>query len=209
MDMSAKKTQAQKKTEQLARVARKEKTARELPFDPIAAFGQYKHDGLKLSELPISYVEFLCRPTSEGGDFTHNGVNWALAAKAELVRRQSGGPIPTRAEMPVEDDDIPKPLRGSLARAKTELAELSNEAIDDASMYLLKDFITRRDKSVAFTGWLKAYAQEAARYGVLKGTDVENEWVESILLDYRDHRFEIRVAKSRLTLSRIAPHGKD
>jgi len=72
-------------------------------------------------------------------------------------------------------------------------------------MYLLKDFITRKDKGELLTGWLQKYAQEAARYGTVKGIDVESEWVETLLIDYRDLRLQIRCAKSKLTLNRISP----
>jgi len=196
-----------RKEQQTKRLARKKKVADMLPFDPIVTFGKHKDDGLKLSELPISYVEFLCRPTAEGEDFTFKGINWTASAKFELNRRRTGGPIPTRAQIPVTDDDIPPPLKGSHGRAKTELCELSETAIDSASLHLLRDFITRKDKSKPFTAWLKAYAQEAARYGVLDTVEVLPT-TETLVLDYRDLRFEIRVARARLTLNRIYPHAQ-
>jgi len=192
---------------QTERLAKKKQVADMLPFDPIITFGKHKDDGLKLSELEISYVEFLCRPTQEGEDFTFKGINWTQSAKAELVRRRSGGPIPTRAQIPVDDVDVPPPLRNAHGRAKTELCSLSEVAIDNASLHLLRDFITRKDKSQPFTAWLRAYAQEAARYGTLDTIEVLPT-TETLVLDYRDLRFEIRVARSRLTLSRIYPHAQ-
>jgi len=204
------KTQTERKEEQAERLARKERNASMIPaelFDPIVTFGKHKEDGLKLSELSIDYVEFLATPTDDGTDFVHRGVNWGLAARAELVRRKSGGPIPTRKSIPtVSDEEEVKFPKSGHARAKVEAVELSDEAVDGASLYLLKDFITRKDKSLGLTGWLKEYAQEAARYGVLKGTDVVSEFVEILLVDYRGNRIAIRVAKSRLTLGKIEPH---
>jgi len=205
--MDDEKKRRERKRTQEARLARKERIAGQLPFDPIVTFGKHKDEGLKLSELPVSYVEWLTKPTSEGDDFTHKGINWGMAAKAELHRRRTGGPIPTRAQIPVNDDDMPPPLKNAHGRAKTELCELSEEAIDNASLYLLRDFITRKDKSVPFTAWLKSYAQEAARYGKLHIIEVQST-TENLILDYLDYRFEIRVARSRLTLSKIYPYAQ-
>jgi len=210
MVMGRDKTQAEKKKEQLVRVARKAAATQALQYDPIVGFGMYKEAGHKLSELPTDYVQYLAStPVEDGVDFTHNGVNWTQSAKTELARRKSGGPIPTREMMPTIDEGLEevKFPKSGLARAKVEAVALSDGAIDGASLYLLKDFITRKDKSVGLSTWLRGYAQEAARYGALKGTDVVSEWVEILLLDYRGNRIAIRVAKSRLTLEKIEPHG--
>ena len=178
-------------------------------FDPIVTFGMHKSEGLKLSELPGDYVQYLCGQTDDGEDFVHRGVNWTRAAKAELARRAAGGPLPKGVPLPVEEDDDVKPLKNAHARAKTEMITISLWAVDFAARHLLKDFITRKDKSELFTEWLRKYAQEAARYGKLLWSDIENEWVENLAFSYRGHVFEVRVAKSKLTLGRIASDSDD
>jgi len=200
-DFNRKERKARKKT-QKDRLARKAEAAAKIPFDPIITFGKYKEDGLRLSEIPKEYLEFLTSPTSDGTDFVHKGINWCEVSKGEIRRRDLGLPIAERIPLPVEDEQVVF-AKGSFARAKTERIEPSVEAFDGAAKYLLKDFITRPNKEQTFSDWLSNYAQEAIRYGKLKGTDVVNPTVDILLVSYRTYRLDIRVAKARLTLLRV------
>jgi len=148
-------------------------------------------------------MEFLTSPTSDGADFVHKGINWCEVSKGEIRRRDLGLPIAERIPLPVEDEKEVVFAKGSFARAKTERIEPSVEAFDGAAKYLLKDFITRGNKEQTFSDWLSNYAQEAIRYGKLKGTDVVNPTVDILLVSYRTYRLDIRVAKARLTLLRV------
>lgn len=198
--------QKARKKEQTERLDRKAKAQATQLFDPIVSFGKYKEEGLKLSELPRDYLDFLTTPTPEGSDFVHKGINWCQVAKGEIRRRDLGLPISERQSLPIEDEEVVF-AKGSLARAKTERIEPSVEAFDGAAQYLLKDFITRIDKEQSFSDWLANYVQEAVRYGTLKGTDVVNPTVDILLIDYRELRFEVRVAKARLTLLKVGVDG--
>jgi len=192
-------TQEERKRIQKERLAKKAKGTHVTLFDPVVSFGKYKEEGLKLSELPRDYLDFLTTPTPDGTDFVHKGINWCEVAKGEIQRRDLGLPISERTSLPIEDENVVF-SKAPLARAKTERIEPSLEAFDGAAQYLLKDFITRPKKEQTFSAWLSNYAQEAVRYGKLRGTDVVNPTVDILLIDYRSFRFEIRVAKARLTL---------
>ena len=210
--MSTKEQRRRKKIQQDRLAKKGYMNPEQVPWDPVVGFGKHKPEGLKLSELPQDYVKFLSRPTDDGGDFVHGGVNWTQATRAELIRRSAGGPIPKKAPLPVEEDEDYKlqfQSKSAHARVKTEMINISLGAVDSAIRYLLKDFITRKDKSELFIDWLRKYAQEAARYGKLLWTDVENEWVENLALSYRGYVFEVRVAKEKLTLGRVAPLEDD
>lgn len=201
VDFNEKEQKARKK-KQTDRLAQKAKAVPTVLFDPVVSFGKYKEEGLKLSELPRDYLDFLTSPTPDGSDFVHKGINWCEVAKGEIKRRDLGLPISERASLPIEDENVVF-AKGSLARAKTERIEPSVEAFDGAAKFLLKDFITRSKKEQTFSDWLSNYAQEAVRYGTLKGTDVVNPTVDILLVDYRSYRLEIRVAKARLTLLKV------
>lgn len=175
-------------------------------YDPIITFGKYKVEGLKLSEIPSDYLEWLKKPTDEGEDFHHRSVNWAQLARFELDRRLKGAPLMTRrvVEMPIEEDGAKKPkIKDSAARIKSDLVTVNIEAMDLAADYLLRDFIVRDDKELTLSNWLIAYVKEVARYGRKRAVDVVSSDIEIVIYHYRQLEYRIRVAPARITLVSI------
>ena len=174
-------------------------------YDPIIGFGKYKDQGMRLSEIPVDYLAWLTTPTDSGEPFTFKGENWCELAKSEIHRRKEGLPIPTAKPLPIEPEevDLSKPVKDPKIRARTERIWLTFDAVDNAAELLLKDFITRPEKSETFCLWLSNYAKEAAQYGDLKGIDAVNPQVDILMYVYRGVVLDIRVAKSKLTLQRV------
>lgn len=166
-------------------------------FDPIITFGKHKAEQKRLSDLDEPYLKFLTTPTKEGTDFFHRGLNWTVLAKQELSRRKGGPPVPSPGTDPLlpsemDDGEIPEEPK------RTEL-ELSVGVIDDAAEFLLKEFITRREKSMRFREWLSDLAKEALRHG-----ERENTGVPSITtVRYVKHCFFFRSTNDGQLLQQI------
>ena len=178
-------------------------------YDPVITFGKYKSEGLKLSEIPDDYLTWLQKPTDDGSDFVHKGVNWCQLARAEVTRRATGGPLMTRrgAQLPIADDQVPFKAKNDKQRLKSETIEPTTQAMDMAANLLLREFITREDKDATLSHWLALYTKEAAQYGEPNGRDVVNPDVTVYMFTYRGHKFYVRVAKTRMTLVDLEAAG--
>lgn len=202
------KEQKERKQNQLDRLAKKAEAAEKFAPDPVVEFGQYKGDGLKLSDLPSDYLEFLTTPTNDGSDFVHRGVNWTHAARGELTRRLRGEAVQVKPLDEMSVEDVERPPKVSVGRVKTEDAVISIEVMDEAAVLLLREFITRKDKDKLLSEWLKEYIREVARYGIVERFGAHGKF-DMFTLVYRGCRFEIRVSLAEVTLVRILFDGSE
>jgi len=132
------------------------------PVDLAFNFG--KHQGQLLSEVPASYLRWLGR---KGDPWTFKGVNWTIAAQAELKARASN----MRQLLPASAF-IPDPIRGlepddDVEQAPRELELMSvNAHFMDAFMAhsgLMKLWLERPCRSEPFSVWLYDLMDEVMR----------------------------------------------
>lgn len=115
-------------------------------------FGKYKDK--KIVDVPDDYFEFMIKRGEEGNPIIYKSENWSILSGEILADRYSvsapNGIVPSPARLPESDLQI-------LQSEPYPAAEitLSPEAIDQASFHLLREFITREDKSLGFYSWLQ------------------------------------------------------
>lgn len=156
-------------------------------MDPPVEFGKYKHEGWKLSDLPLDYLSWLATGHKENGPIIYRGWNWELLARLELARRNGGRlstgvayddahkkiPLdqlsdqeifPGRAVNEVEIPKIPD------NPSKSELPDVTKDAMNSVAFFFLKEFITRSNKNQTLSHFTAELGREAVRLAENKQT---------------------------------------
>lgn len=171
-------------------------------IDPLMNFG--RHKGEPISQVPSDYLAWIvAHPTLE----VMGTRNWKILAKQELERRRLGAAIVQG--MPVEELDKaerPKPDTFSLEEEiSVEVRAVLDKAIDQASIHLIKEFITRRDRSLGITKWLSNLAEEAYLYGHKDPTSSHNRIYLGQVFRYNARDYKEVAKEGGLTLLTVEP----
>lgn len=109
--------------------------------DHIINFGRWY--GKRITEVSRDYLAWMT--TQEGpGPISRGG--WNIIAKEEMVRREA-------------DDAKAGPK---------EVVPVAQQAVDDASVWLLREFVIRRDRQQPISKWVEELAGEARKYGIVR-----------------------------------------
>lgn len=133
-------------------------------IDPIISFG--KHKGIRLSEAPADYLQWVAFGKKEQGPINHGGRDWEKLAAAELDRRKNRAPLAQGLQIQTDvnlDADGKEEERDKIK--PSDLVTVTIESVNDAADHLLKEFIVRTDKKMKFSEWLVDLSKEAAKHG--------------------------------------------
>lgn len=176
-------------------------------FNPRVNFGQFKNSDppTHLQDLDEGYLRHIAKPMADtGGSFFFKGLDWGSLARQELRRRNGGPPVSLNTEI-----EIPTVLDGEdLTQPPKKLPrqfDLSIGAVDDAADFLLREFITRRNKAVRFQDWIKELGQEAMRCGT-KLPISAGQHGEVNHFSYLKKSFVIKTTETEHFLQQIIPH---
>lgn len=150
-------------------------------IDPIITFGKYKLQKLRLSQLPDDYLKWLAIGRKNEGAIRHRGYNWDRLAQLEIERRAKGASpgvmydftkdnLGDILDAESEDTDLPDYDKPEIA-VRPERPSPSNplainiQSMDVVATHLLREFITRRDKTQTLSVFTTHLAKEALRYG--------------------------------------------
>lgn len=127
-------------------------------LDPVISFGKYR--GLPFSQLEVGYLKWMLRQQS---GLIEQGP-WKRYAREELERR-----IATEVPVFPEGLDRPGPLPLEESRPNIPLIEkqyvVTEAAVGDASLLLLREFIRRLHQEVGIVDWLASLCEEVIKYG--------------------------------------------
>lgn len=171
-------------------------------IDPTLNFG--KHKGTRLSEAPETYLQWLAiqDPKIQMGN-----RDWSTLAIGELIRRRTGESLPDGLVVAPNEEGgragfVVKPSR----KAHRDNVLVAMDAVNGASLFLLKEFILRKDKTQNIGGWLAELAKEAWAYGVPfgpPGDEAERQYVGMRFF------YQLIEEPPTMALARIVPIGKD
>lgn len=171
-----------------------------MDIDPVITFG--KHKGMKLSQLETGYLVWMSQQVGGG---IENGP-WKSLALAELERRKTGRALVKIRVADAWMDEGKVSLEGLAQSGYLEGGTLpvktyavTWEAVDCASLGLLKEFVLRTDKSQNLTSWLRGLAEEVIRHGCLKDSGNETSTYQYIGVLFE---FEVNVAARTFKLVR-------
>lgn len=133
-----------------------------MKIDPVLTFG--KNRGTALSQVETAYIRWMAE---QNPPVKIGTKDWTDLAKKEYLRRKLGADLPEGLEL-VElslSSEATAKVGPFVLNSRDNLV-VAIAAVDFASLFLLREFILRSDKTQGMSSWLRSIALEAWNYGV-------------------------------------------